>query len=256
MSLGHSPQIVTNGLIYMLDPANRKVWNGTSTSMTSLINNGVNTISNGPYGYDTSTYLVPVMTINNALLSTATSTCTIALSTPDLNTLALNQNITVMFAAKKNYYGYGGNSNGNTEFMQGVSNGYGNGWRISEGSQIYPQPITTGAAFTGTHYWSFEFTDVGGPTISVGDTVSYNRMCICAMSLTPTLLTGFVNGNFGQINNNGGYVTGPIQPYISYTSAGAGSFNGLFGFLMIYNRGLTRNEIQQNFNALRGRYNL
>ena len=143
MSLTHSPQIVTNGLIYMLDPANRKVWNGTSTSMTSLINNGVNTISNGPYGYDTSTYLVPVMTINNALLSTATSTCTIALSTPDLNTLALNQNITVMFAAKKNYYGYGGNSNGNTEFMQGVSNGYGNGWRISEIPQTQYNPAST-----------------------------------------------------------------------------------------------------------------
>jgi len=256
MTLAHSPQIVTNGLVYMLDPANPKCWNGTGTTIISLVNNGTNTLTNGPFGFDTSTYSVPVMSINNALLSTATSTATIAMTTPDLNALALNQNITVMFAAKKNYYGYGGNNNGNTEFMQGVSNGYTLGWRISEGSQSPVQPISTGAAFTGTHYWGSSYTDIGGPGISVGDTVSYNRMCIVASSLSPTLLTLFVNGNIGQVRNNLGYVTGSSQPYISFTGAGAGSFNGLFGFMLIYNRALTIPEIQQNYNALRGRYNL
>ena len=256
MSLTHSPQIVTSGLIYMLDPANSKVWDGTSTRMTSLINNGINNITNGPYGYDTSTYSVPVMSINNALLSTATSTCTVVLSTVDLNALALSGNMTVMFAAKKNYYGYGGNNNGNTEFMQGVTNGYNIGWRISEGSQSPVNPISTGAAFTANHSWNFEFTDLYGPVLSINDTGITNRMCICAMSLSPTLLTGFVNGRFGQVNNNGGYASGTSQPIISYTGAGAGSFNGHLGFLMIYNRALTNNEITQNFNALRGRYNL
>ena len=256
MTLAHSPQIVTSGLIYMLDPANPKCWDGTSTTVMSLINNGANTLTNGPFGFDTSTYSVPVMSINNALLSTATSTATIVMTTPDLNTLALNQNITVMFAAKKNYYGYGGNNNGNTQFMQGVSNGYTLGWRISESSQSPVQPIQTGAAFTGTHYWGSSYTDVGGPGLSVGDTASNNRMCIVASALSPATLTLFVNGTFGQVANNNGYVPGTSQPRISFTGAGAGSFNGLFGFILIYNRALTRNEITQNYNALRGRYNL
>jgi hypothetical protein len=240
----------------MLDPANLKVWDGTSTRMTSLINNGINNITNGPYGYDTSTYSVPVMTINNALLSTATSTCTVVLSTPDLNALELTNNLTVMFAAKKNYYGYSGNNNGNSELFQAVNNGYNTGWRISESNQSPVIPISTGAAFTGTHAWYFGFTETSGNTIYMTDTASTNRMCICAASLSPTTFTAFVNGTFNQHTNTGGYVPGSSQPIISFTGAGAGSFNGMIGFFMIYNRALTNAEIQQNFNALRGRYNL
>jgi hypothetical protein len=162
-----------------------------------------------------------------------------------------------MFAAKKNYYGLGGNNNGNTEFMQGANNGYSLGWRIGEGTQSPIQPVPGLVAFTGQHYWSFEFTDLTGPVLSVADAGSTtNRMCICAGSLSPTTLLAFVNGTTTQLANNRGYVSGASAPYISYTSAGAGSFNGLFGFLMIYNRALSLAEITRNYNALRGRYNL
>jgi hypothetical protein len=257
MSLGHNPSIVTDGLVYMLDPGNKKCWDGTSTTIYSLVNGAANGLLRGPFGFDTTSYNAPVMAMNNGSLTTATSTASISLVTPDLNQLALNNSITIMFAAKKNFYGLGGNQNGNTEFMQGVSNGYGNGWRISEGSQSPIQPVPGQVAFTGQHYWGFEFTDLTGPVVSVADAGSTtNRMCICATSLSPTTLLGFVNGTTAQTVNTRGYVTGASQPYISFTSAGAGSFNGLFGFLMIYNRTLSLDEINQNYNALRGRYNL
>ena len=82
-------------------------------------------------------------------------------------------------------------------------------------------------------------------------------MCICAMSVDASKMLGFVNGNTAQVANNGGYVpNGNNYGQISFTGAGAGSFNGLLGFFMIYNRALTLTEIQQNFNAMRGRYNL
>jgi hypothetical protein len=252
MSLNHNPQLVTSGLIYLLDPANPKCWNGTSTTMISLINNGTNTINNGPYSLDTSTYGVGVINLNNGLLTTATSTASITLSVTNVDTLAATNNWTVMFAARVNYFGAGGNNAGNVEFMQGASNGYSLGWRI--GMSIFGTP---GAAFTGQQNWYIGLPETSNNTISVNDLgASSPRMNIVAFSISPSLLYAFCNGSVATSANKLNYVTGTSAPTISYTSSGMGSFNGQMGFLMIYNRALTANEIQQNYNALRGRYNL
>ena len=37
MTLNHSPQIVTDGLVFYLDPANSKSYPGTGTSKNNLI---------------------------------------------------------------------------------------------------------------------------------------------------------------------------------------------------------------------------
>ena len=252
MTLAHSPQIVTNGLVYMLDPANRKVWDGTSTTMISLINNGVNTINNGPYSLDTSTYGAGVINLNNALLTTATSTASISVSVTNVDTLAATNNWSIMFAARANYYGAGGNNAGNVEFMQGASNGYNLGWRI--GMAIYGTP---GAVFTGQQNWYIGLPETSNNGVTVVDLGSSSpRMNIVAFSISPTLLYAFCNGSVATSVNKQNYINGTSAPTISYTSAGMGSFNGQMGFLMIYNRSLTANEIQQNYNALRGRYNL
>jgi hypothetical protein len=252
MSLAHSPQIVTNGLIYMLDPANGKVWNGTSTTMVSLINNGINTINNGPYSLDTSTYGTRVINLNNSLLTTATSTASISLTVANVDTLAATNNWSVMFAARVNYYGAGGNDAGNVEFMQGATNGYSLGWRI--GMSIFGTP---GAVYTGQQNWYIGLPETSNNTISVNDLGSSSpRMNIVAFSISPTLLYAFCNGTVSTAINKRNYVPGTSQPTISFTSSGMGSFNGQMGFVMFYNRALTANEIQQNYNALRGRYNL
>ena len=249
MSLAHSPQIVTNGLVYLLDPANSKCWDGISTTMTSLVNNATNNITNSPYGINSTSYSVRTLTLNNtASLITATSTASVTLSTPDLNTLALSNNFTVMFAAKKNYYGLGGNNNGNSEFFRGVNNGYGTGWRITEFSFGTP-----GAEFTGKHNFTLGMSDQF-KSYNAADTISTNRLSIVAFSISSSVVTGFINGTFNTSTNGLAYVSGPSLPTISVTSAGEGSWNGEVGFLMIYNRALSSDEISQNFNAYRGRY--
>ena len=250
MALNHNPYLVTNGLVYMLDPSNPKCWNGTSTTITSLVNNGTNTISGAPYGRDTSTYAVTALTLNNAVLTTATSTASVTLSTPSLDVLAASNNFTVMFAAKKNYHGLGGNSNGNSQILQGSNNGYNNGWRIVENSQNTP-----GLPFTGAHSFSIGIPDIT-KGFTVNDSSSTNRMSIVAFSISYTSITGFINGAITSTSNSQAYTNGSGNPTISWTGAGVGSWNGLIGFLMIYNRALTSAELTQNYNALKGRYRL
>ena len=158
-----------------------------------------------------------------------------------------------MFAAKKDYYGSSGNLNGNSEFFQAVNNGYGTGWRIVEDNQGL-----LGRPFTGTHYWSLSMSPAATPSgwgLGVGDT-STNRMCIVAFSVSPTTVYGFCNGNTTTTTNPGTYAGSTSRGWISFTGAGAGSFNGQIGFFMVYNRALSLVELTQNYNAFRRRYNL
>lgn len=202
----------------------------------------------GTYGYDTTSYPSPVFTINNSMTA---SNGQISLSTQDLDNLAKTYNFTVFFAARKRYFGLLGNNNGASQLFQGAVNGYTSGWRISENNQGPP-----GTPFGGRHNWSLGFNDIG-VSVGVSDTAGAgNRMCICAFTVTPTTLTAFVNGNFNTVANPRTYVSGASVPLISFTGAGAGSFNGDLGFFMIFNRALTQAEITQNFNALRSRYGI
>ena len=255
MSLGHNPQIVTDGLILYFDPANTKSYNGTTSSNVSTIysiGKGVSgLLRKEPFNYNTTTYNVPVLELNNVPnLTTATSTASILLSTIDLNSLALAHNFTVMFAAKKNYYGVFGNDLGNSQLFAGAGNGYNTGWRVSESSQG-----AQGTTFSGAHNWYLGYNDIN-TSLNAPNTNATNKMCIVAFSITPQQLLSFNNGYFGRRTNPLTYVGGNNTGVLSYTSAGNGSFNGVLGFFMIYNRALTELEISQNYAALRGRYNL
>jgi hypothetical protein len=222
--------------------------NTLTNKLTDISGNGAVGTITGTYGYDTTTYSVPVLTLNR---SSTASDGQISLATQDLDALAKTYNFTVMFAARKRYFGLLGNNNGSSQIFQGANNGYSLGWRISENYQGPP-----GNVFAGTHTWSLGFNDIN-TSVGVSDTVnSGNRMCICAFTVTPTTLTAFVNGNFNTAANPRTYVSGPSIPLISFTGAGAGSFNGDIGFFTIYNRALSQAEITQTFNSLRGRYGI
>ena len=255
MAIAYNPRIVTNGLILCLDPANRKSYNvGVSTTnFTNLVTN-VGSTNVGDFGYDTTSYSVPVLTLNTTTGvggTAVTSNGQVQVVTENLNTLAVNQSFSVMFAAKKNFYGLGGNNNGNSQIFQGVTNGFTSGWRMYDNNQGTP-----GNPFSIRHSWGFGYNDQN-TSLSVNDTASTtNRMCIVAFTVSPTTIFGFCNGTTNSRSNPGTYVSGTSTPRISFTGAGAGSWNGFVGTFMIYNRTLTLQEIQQNFNALRGRYGI
>jgi hypothetical protein len=246
MALKHSPIIVTDGLVLCLDAANPRSYPGSGSNITDLSTASVSTIS-GTYAINTSSYSTPVLALND---NGTTSDGQVQVTTQNLNTLALTQNFSVMFAAKKNFYGISGNNTGNSQLFQGATNGYNTGWRIQEGSVGTP-----GNAFTARHAWGFGYNDIN-TGLYLNDSGSVNRMCICAFTVSPTTIFGFVNGNTNSRSNPGTYASGTSTPRISFTGAGAGSWNGLVGFFMIYNRTLSLSEISQNYYALKGRFGL
>jgi hypothetical protein len=255
MGLSHSPRIVTDGLVLCLDAANSKSYNvGVSTiNFKDLITGSISTNIND-FGYDTTSYSVPVLKLNTttgAGGTAITSNGQVQVVTQDLNTLAITSSFSVMFAAKKNFFGLAGNNNGNSQLFQGVTNGYNTGWRIQEGTQGTP-----GNVYSSRHSWSFGYNDID-TGLSVNDsTSSTNRMCIVGFTVSPTGIVGFCNGTTSSRSGIGTYDSGTSQPRISFTGAGVGSWNGLVGFFMIYNRTLSLAELQQNYNALKGRFGL
>jgi hypothetical protein len=253
--LAHSPSIITNGLSLCLDAANSKSYNvGVSTiNFKDLITGSISTNVND-FGYDTTTYGVPVLKLNTTTGVGGTSTSSngqVQVVTQDLNTLAITSSFSVMFAAKKNFFGLAGNNVGNSQFFQGVTNGFTTGWRIYDNNQGTP-----GNAFSSRHSWGFGYNDID-TSLTVNDSASStNRMCIVGFTVSSTGIVGFCNGTTSSRSGIGTYDSGTSTPRISFTGAGAGSWNGLVGFFMIYNRTLSLAELQQNFNALRGRYGL
>lgn len=212
------------------------------------VNTGLLSTPIGTYGLNTTAYSVPTLEINN---NGTTSDGQIQVNTEDLNNLAVTQNFTVMFAAKKNFYGVAGNNNGTSQLFQGAVNGYTSGWRIADGNQGTP-----GNSFSLKHSWNFGYNDIN-TSLSVNDSSSStNRMCIVAFTVSPTTIFGFCNGTTGSRSNPLTYVQGASTPRISFTGAGAGSFNGLLGYFAIYNRALSQTEIEQNYNVLRVRYGI
>jgi FlaG/FlaF family flagellin (archaellin) len=247
MSFSNGPRIVTDGLVLFLDAGDRNSLVSGSSSWIDLASLSASTIS-GTFNVDSSSYATPTLAINN---NGTASNGTVNINTAqNMNTLASASNFTVMFAAKKNYYGIGGNSAGDSEILQGAFNGYDAGWRIGE--------VNTGA--TGSVFSAAQTYYIGLPDLSfnntfIQDTVS-NRMGIVAFSISPTAILSFINGKTGSVANPLSYVTGTSSPILSYTGAGQGSFNGLIGFLMIYNRALSTTEMLQNYNTLKGRFGL
>ena len=247
---------VTGGQIYYLDTANPSSYNAGNTTV-DLSGQGVTanvaqlSLGGGIFGPDTTTYPgTTVLNLNN-IATSANATIPLTGTIANLDALALTYNFTVMFAAKKNYYGLYGNNFGNSEFFCGSSSGYNSGWRINESTQG-----TQGTSFSSKHYWTLGFNDQL-TSLSVYDSASStNRMCIVAMTVTASTISAWCNGTLASRSNPQTYVVGTGSPRINATNAGAGAFMGQIGFFAIYNRALSIDEIKQNYNAMCGRYGL
>jgi hypothetical protein len=79
-------------------------------------------------------------------------------------------------------------------------------------------------------------------------------------SLTASTLSIYVNGNLvTQLPNQGvvnGRPSGPNEPDVGRGSSSAATrFNGKIATASIYNKCLSLNEIRQNYNTLKGRFN-
>lgn len=254
---------ITDGAILYVDSALSTSYTQGSTTWTNIANTSASgTIGSTPGGGN-ATQLAPTSddigfdpATMSLLINDNRNSLNGQIRFPgiDYNALALTNNFTVMFAAKRDYYGFGGNFIGNCEFFQAANQGYNSGWRIQENSQG-----VMGAPFNATPRWSLEMSPAAVPAgwNAVVDDTSPNRWCIVAFSVSPTNVYAFCNGNITTRTNPLTYASGsPNRGYINFTSAGGGSFNGKLGFFMVFNRALSTTELTYNYNVFRNRYGL
>ena len=228
MSLAHSPSIVTNGLVLCLDAGNIKSYPGSGTTWNDLSGGGnTGTLVNG-VGYNSG---------NGGSLSFD--------GTDDyarLNPLPQSMNVSfsvftwVKLNAVADIYGiWGHNDPTNAVSCHFEVRSTGMRVRLGNVDRLCPQLVT--------NQWKY-----------IGFTTDVNNHYY----YVDGLLIDSWTGNKGSILGDGTLFKHSFgaSRAESTDSAPSRSFNGTISVSSIYNRALTASEIQQNFNALKGRFGL
>lgn len=228
MSLSHGANVVRNGLILCLDAANPKSYPGSGTAWTDLSSNGNNgTLVNGP-------------TYNSANGGSIGFDGTNDYGTIPFNSAfnVTSNPFTVIIWNKKNT-----TSNGFNGLITADISGD-NTWKIykDNGETFYKSR-------SGSSILSF-------PNYVVG------RWHMYAYTKSGSTLTNYFDGNLVGSNlsatNPSSFSNNLALGSYRLNDAQAGLYlmDQNFAICMFYNRALSAVEVQQNFNATRGRYGI
>lgn len=218
MALSHSPSIVTNGLIYHFDAANRRSYSGTGTTIYSLFSDTSGSLVNGT-GFTSSN--------SGSLLFDGTNDYVdFSTYTPSANTV----NIWVKFNSLQNgplvYVGTDSYASGVWSWSFFVYNGvfY---FRANPGNfaDFYETPPLG-------NWINYTLVRDNGS----GQSLAYKNGVLFGTSSNSTLTNSYPNLRFAK------------------ASSVYASFN--LSLVHIYNRALSATEIKQNYNANRDRFGI
>lgn len=249
MALAHSPRIVTDGLVLCLDAGNTKSYPGSGTTWTDLTGRGNNgTLINGPTyssanggtinldgtndyidGYNDSAIFVN----DNSL--TVSIFANIAEASKDISGgLVCSQR----FQSEGDPGGYG-------FVIPGTANG---------SSTTLSVNLTKNISGTSTSYQNLS------PLTYVRNQFRYYSFTYSSSSKTvSTYMNGILQNSSTNLNYGWTVNTTSRKTLIGQNTQGGWSnqfYNIRIGAVHIHNRALTASEVQQNFNALRGRYGI
>lgn len=227
----HNPQVVMNGLILYLDPANPRSYAGTGTFFNDL-----SLIGNNAYLFNSPTF----SSSNSGSFSFDGVNDTIYTSNSYSNPNPFS--ICVYFrtssASGKKIMGF--------ESTQNETSG-------SYDRHLYVN--TAGQLVFGLYPGSFRY-------LNSESTVTDNTWRYAVGTVSGSAANLYINGiglssasNYGAENYTGYWRVGSNR-LDSWALANTGSFLGDIGLVKIYNRALTETEIIKNFNATKKRYGL
>ena len=227
MAFNYSPKIVTDGLVFAVDAANKKSYPGSGTTWTDLAGNNNGTLTNGPTfdsgngGGITLDGVDDYISLPSGVLPSNTNVTISVILKNNYSTTTDNKGIFGINGSPKLYLYMANPGSGGTDSRVTVYNG-----------SLYAAPA------------------VGENTFPIGETHNFSLV-----------VDG--SGNFKYYKDGAleASVTG-----ISFSSSGdtyLGVYptltnDGQFTFysVKIYNRALTSAEISQNHNALKSRFGL
>ena len=224
MGFSHSPKIATDGLVLALDAANSKSYPGSGTTWSDLSGNGTDCTLSATEVSLTTSQNIPVLYFNTGV-STITGP-----STPNAFT---------SFTAFKKI---------------GTQT---DSYHVLFGSQTHEISIQNNATLrVGTHAGGSRKT-LDTTAASIGFDILDGRWSIFTSRYDGTTLKSYVNG----VEVNSTAKSGTTDDSVKLSRIGCWENNGYqangyipFGYM--YDRALTASEIQQNYNALKGRFGL
>jgi len=221
MGIGYGPRVVTDGLVLALDAADRNSYPGSGTTWTDLSGNGNNgTLENG-VGYNSS---------NGGSL-------TFDGGDDYVNCLAQSSGSFTQSGWIK--------TNNVSTYRSIISWGQ----HLSQKDRTLWLNVTTGTA--ALYFYATNDNMISGTTNCADNNWHY--------------IVGTWDGTTGRIYvdgrlENSGSLTAAAYTYsstnIGRNISGSYRWNGNISQVSIYNKALTASEIQQNFNALRGRFGI
>jgi len=234
MAKHHNPRIVTDGLVLCLDAANKRSYPGSGTTWFDLSGNGNNgTLVNGVgFNGDSGGSLV-----FDGVDDYVTTQSTITEATFTNNTYAL--------VSWFKWNGGGGGGDGRNYILQNGGSNFSLSLEINSRDFNPPRFSTWEHTTSGSAHYN--------TSMSVSNNQWYHFVVSTGISNTVKI---FVNGvEILSATSIGGNLL-PFSGFRvgTYRFNDNRWFDGSISLVQIYNRALTLQEIQQNFNALRGRY--
>ena len=225
MGLSHSPRIVTNGLVLALDAANVKSYPGSGNTWTDMSGNGNNgTLTNGP------TY-----SANNGGIINYSGDAKV--STPLTLGATFTQSVWFRLTAV------------NTGQYQAIFGVY-----IGISSNYMCMLMNNNNAQMGIWAESLNGDAFGSGDVTVN--TFYNYVLVREGHSITNGYKLYVNGNLTGSRNTG-IRPSPDPVYVGGRPDISGQILvGGISLAQVYNRALSAAEVQQNFNALRGRYGI
>jgi hypothetical protein len=244
MGTNYNPRIVTNGLSLCLDAGNVKSYPGSGTTWTDLSGNGNNgTLTNGPtYSFSNGGSIVFDGT-DDYVACPATSFTQFDADFTIESWVWIDSTVT---SSRPD------NEKGVTLFSSFPPSGGGSFLVIISGS--------TSTAGTGLQIYQ----DSISINMTISQTIPLDSWVHLAIVRVGSTIYGYINGipyTFTLVSGSStallGNATGGSRIGAALNSSYIGYWKGYISNIRIYKGiGLSNSEIQQNFNALRGRYNI
>lgn len=242
MGVAYNPKIVTDGLVLALDAANPKSYPGTGTTFINLTGNGVNgTLINS---------VIPTTEFGGGLTADGISGYIDYGNDASMQvTPASSFTIITIFKMLSNVYRPTLTNGASPIFGRGSTSGsHGIGWQSIDGAHILQIGLRA--------------TD--NISVVITPSVNLNQVYYVAMSYSPTRLNIFLDKEKVADNLSTTSLVGKTldnEPWRSFsfnavTGGNSAYANGRLYYASFYNRALSDSEIQNNFNALHGRYGI
>lgn len=224
MSYNNGPKIVTNGLVLYLDAGSVKSYPGSGTAWTDLSGNNNNgTLINGPTYSSSNKGSIVFDGINDYVNCGNNNSINLSGNFSICCWIYLNATPTLgQIIVEKGIYG---NTDEYGLVLSGIST---NGISIQCNNSFF---------YSNSTFPIQKWTFIAGTLSSTTGIYYQNGIVAATGSLTPP-------------------TTGSGVLYLSYRPSTSFYFNGRIASTQIYNRALSANEVSQNYNATKGRYNL